>query len=138
MNIVQYYHAKQSTDPELIYNLAKWLGENYEAYKGKHKSNEEMSMDNFRGYLDRARSMYYIPVHGGTVRYLKEKGKWSAEDEAWNEKNKALIKKYVEAYNAAIAAADEKKIEVAPKNKPWLALWGDYKKGLPLLGTKMQ
>jgi len=137
-NNVQYYHAKQSTDSELIYNLAKWLGENYEAYKGKHKSNEEMSIDNFRGFLDRVRSMYYIPVHVGTVRYLKEKGKWSREDDAWNKKNMELNKKYVEAYNAAIAAADEKKIEIAPKNEAWLSLWKDYKKGLPLLCTKMQ
>ncbi|MBW1802242.1 MAG: hypothetical protein JRJ85_16115, partial [Deltaproteobacteria bacterium] len=66
------------------------------------------------------------------------KGKWSAADDAWNDKNKAVIKKLVKAHQDAVAAADKKKIKVAPKNKEWLDLWASYKKDLRLIGTKQQ
>lgn len=133
-----YFHARASTDPELIYHVAKWLGENYEFYKDKAKGCEEMNIETMRKALDLARGKNHIPIHPGTIRYLKEKGMWSAEDDAWNEKNKKLIREWVKAYDAAIAAADEKKIEINPKNEVWVDLWKSYKKDLPVFGTSYQ
>lgn len=130
-----YYHAKASTDPELIYHVVKWLGENYDLYKDKAKGCEEMNVETMRKALDLARGNNHLPIHPGTIRYLKEKGMWSAEDDAWNEKNKKLIEQWVKTYEAAIAAADEKKIEINPKNEAWVTLWESYKKALPAFGT---
>jgi TRAP transporter TAXI family solute receptor len=137
MNINQY-HVRANEDPELIYQLAKWLDENYAKYKDKHTYNEYMSIDVQRDNLTLARQMNYVPVHDGVVRYLKEKGKWTAADTAWNDKNKELVARYVKAYQAAIAAADQKNIKVAPDNKDWVAFWESYKKDFPLFGLAAQ
>lgn len=132
---ISYYHALASTDPELIYQVAKWLGENHSKYKDKHPDSGDMNIEIQRENLDLARRMNYLPLHDGTIRYLKEKGKWGAADTTWNEKNKDLLAKYVKAYKAAIAAADEKNIKIAPDNKDWVTLWESYKKDFLLFGT---
>ncbi len=132
---INQYHVRASEDPELVYQLVKWLDENYAKYKDKHAYNKYMSLDIQRENLDLVRGTNYLPVHDGVVRYLKEKGKWSAADTAWNDKNKELVARYIKAYQAAIAAADAKKIKVVPDNKEWVALWGSFKKDLPLFGV---
>lgn len=133
-NVNQYY-VRGSEDTELIYQLAKWLDENYGKYKDKHPDNVYMRLDVQRENLTLVRQKNYLPVHDGVVRYLKEKGKWTVADTAWNDKNKELVARYIKAYQAAIAAADAKKIKVAPDNKDWVALWGSFKKDLPLFGV---
>ncbi|HOE17884.1 MAG TPA: TAXI family TRAP transporter solute-binding subunit [Syntrophorhabdaceae bacterium] len=132
-NVNQYY-VRGNEDPELIYQLAKWFDENFEKYKDRHPDNVYMSLDIQRENFTLVRQNNYLPVHDGMVRYLKEKGKWTTADTAWNDKNKELVARYVKAYHAAIAAADAKKIKVFPDNKEWVALWESYKKELPLFG----
>ena len=132
---VTYYHTPLNTDTEFVYNMAKWLDENYDIFKDKHKACEDMTMDKLLSFLDNGSSNYYFPVHSGTVKYLKEKGKWSAKDDKWNEKNKKHIKKLIEAYKFAIADADKKKIKIDAKAEDWKALWADHLKDLKLLGT---
>jgi hypothetical protein len=136
-NVNQYY-VRGSEDPELMYQLAKWLVDSYPKYKDKHPHNETMSVDVQGEILAAARHMNYIPVHDGTVRYLKEKGKWSAAETAWSDKNRELVARYTKAYQAAIAAADQKNIKVVPDNNEWVALWGSYKKDFPLFGVPAQ
>jgi TRAP transporter TAXI family solute receptor len=137
MNI-NYYFVRANEDPELIYQLAKWLDKNYMKYKDKHSYNEDMSIDVQRDILTLARQMNYVPVHDGVIRYLKERGKWTAADTVWNDKNKEIVTRYIKAYQAAIASADQKNIKVAPDNKDWVALWESYKKNLPLFGLAQQ
>jgi uncharacterized protein len=132
---ISYYHALASTDPELIYQLGRWLVENYPKYKDKHSECVDMNIEIQRENLDLARQMHYLPLHDGTIRYFKEKGKWSSMDSAWDEKNKELLTRYVKAYKAAIAAADQRNIKIAPDNKDWIALWESFKKDLPFFGT---
>ena len=132
---ISYYHALASTDPELIYQVAKWLGENHSKYKDKHPDSGDMNIEIQRENLDLARRMNYLPFHDGTIRYLKEKGKWHQADTTWNEKNKDLLARYVKAYKGAIAAADEKNIKIAPDNKDWVALWESFKKDFPFFGA---
>ena len=131
---INHYYVRGSEDPELIYQLAKWLDENYTKYKDKHSDNQDMSLDVQRETLNLVRGMNYLPVHDGVVRYLKEKGKWTAADTTWNDKNKELVARYIKAYQAAIVAADGKNIKVVPDNKEWVALWESYKKDIPLFG----
>ena len=62
---------------------------------------------------------------------------WSSEDDVWNEKCKALLKRWVETYDEAIADADKKKISIKPSNETWMNLWEIHKKNLPSFGTSL-
>lgn len=123
-----YLGSAEKTDPELAYNLAKWIDQNYDAYKGMHPTIKCMSMDSFRDYLDNI----YFPVHEGVIRYLKEKGVWTAEDEERQAYNTKLVDRYIAAYKGAIRKADAKKIKVSPENKAWMDLWAEEKKDIPI------
>jgi len=116
------------TDPELIYNLVKWLDENFDSYKDLHPNNADMSLDRFRGSLD----FMYLPIHEGTIKYLKEKGMWTAEDDVRQAYNVDLVTRYCEAYQEAIDLADAAGITVAPDSEEWMELWENYKKDLGL------
>jgi TRAP transporter TAXI family solute receptor len=119
--------TRADADPDLIYHFAKWLDENFEAYSTKHKNCKLMSLEMLRNALD----YNFLPVHEGTIRYLKEIGKWSAEDDARQKYNVDLVTKYDKAYKAAIAEADKKGINIEPKNQQWIDLWNTYKKDIP-------
>jgi hypothetical protein len=132
---ITYYFAHGSADPELIYHVAKWLGDNHSKYKDRHADGGDMGIEMQRENLDLARNMNYLPVHDGTIRYLKEKGRWTQTDTVWNEKNKELLARYIRAYKAAIAAADERNMKIAPDNKEWVELWASFKKDIPSFGV---
>ena len=122
--------TQADTDTELIYRLVKWLDENFDSYKDLHPNNADMSLDRFRASLDFA----YMPLHDGLIKYLKEKGMWTAEDDLRQAYNVDLITQYVEAYAEAIELANVKQIEVDPENDEWIELWEGYKKdiGIPI------
>ena len=129
-----FYFVRQSTDPELTYHLAKWLDENFDAYKKKHPDAAAMSIDTFRFTLDTA----LFPVHEGVIKYLKEKGMWTAADDKRQAYNVDLVSRYVKAYEAAIAAAGAKGIKVDPKKKEWMNLWAEHKKDLPVFKIMLE
>ena len=120
--------TRVDVDPELIYQLVKWLDENYDSYKDLHPNNADMSLDRFRVSLD----IIYLPIHEGAIRYLKEKGMWTAEDDARQAYNVDLVTRYIEAYQEAIDLADAAGITVAPDSEEWIELWENYKKDLGL------
>ncbi|MBW1799142.1 MAG: TAXI family TRAP transporter solute-binding subunit [Deltaproteobacteria bacterium] len=126
--------AHAAKDPEFIYNLAKWFDQNFDAYKTKHKNCKMMSIDLFRQALDTS----YIPVHEGTIRYLREVGKWTAEDDKRQKYNVALMDRYVKAYKATISEADKSKIKVTPENKVWVDLWAQHKKNIPTFKVMLE
>jgi len=115
-------------DADVVYNLVKWIDENYDRVKGLCSECNDNTMEYFRESLDYA----YAGVHDGTIRYLKEKGMWSAADDARNEYNCWLNDQYVEAYSTAMQMAKDKGLQIAPDNEEWVQLWRDYKKGLGL------
>jgi len=109
-------------DADFAYNLLKWQSENYDKFKDKTSETPYITLDFFRQYLDLA----MIPTHPGSIRYMKEIGKWTPADDDRQKFNEWRLKRYIEAYKAAIADADSKKIDVDPKNAAWLALWKKY------------
>ncbi len=121
--------ATESADEEMVYRIVKWLDENYDRYKGLNVNAPMMTL---AGLLDTIR-MTYIPVHRGTIRYLKEKNLWTAKDEQRQTYNLRLTKWYNRLYQEAIAKADASKVEVNPRNAKWIDLWTDTKKqsGIP-------
>jgi TRAP transporter TAXI family solute receptor len=120
-------HARADLDPDLVYHFVKWLAENNDTYKNKNENCKYMAFDQAVRFL----RISALPIHEGTIRYLKERGVWTAKDEARQEYNKGLLEKYIKAYKAAIAEADKKKIEISPTNQEWVKLWESYKKDLP-------
>ena len=63
---------------------------------------------------------------------------WDAEDDARNDRNIEIITQYETAYNAAIAEADEKGIDVTPENEEWIKLWNSYSEGLPAIEVSLE
>ena len=125
----KYLGTNMDTDTELIYNMVKWLDENYDLYKDRYTSNAHMTL----GDLVEAIQTVYIPAHPGLVKYLKEKGIWNADYEARNYTNISLLENYHSAYKTAMKEATNEGIEVKSSNPEWISFWENYKTraGLP-------
>jgi hypothetical protein len=125
------YITSAETDEELIYRMVKWLDENYDRYKEGGAWAATMTMEN----LMEIASYNYEPIHDGSVRYLEEIGLWTEELEAKRQFNIEQMKLWVDAYQAAIAMADDRGIDVNPDNEEWIELWENYRASqkLPLL-----
>jgi TRAP transporter TAXI family solute receptor len=121
-----FIYARESLSNEFVYQFAKWLNENYAAYKDKHPNCKDLRIETFRDILDVA----WLPVHEGTIRYLKEVKKWTAKDDTRQKFNLNVAAQHEKGYKAAIATADAKKIEVKPGNKEWEAIWQGIRKDL--------
>jgi TRAP transporter TAXI family solute receptor len=68
------------------------------------------------------------PWHDGAIRYLKEKGIWTAEHQAWQDQRMARLKKLQAGW------ADARKTFKGEGDDEWLKHWEDYrvsKLGLP-------
>jgi TRAP transporter TAXI family solute receptor len=70
-------YASQSAD--LVYNLAKAMIANYDAYKDTAPGAAGLD-------VKRQNLAWVLPYHEGTVRALKEAGAWKPEHEAHNQK----------------------------------------------------
>jgi hypothetical protein len=125
---VNGYMVRQDTDPDLIYNLTKWLDENYDRFKDGSPDTGGITLDNVM-YLGEHN---FKPLHDGTVRYLEEKGLWTQAHEARRQANIALLDRWIEAYKEAIDMADDAGIAIDPGNEEWMELWENYKEELGL------
>lgn len=120
------HYVMEDLDTGLVYNLCKFMGENAEAIKKKHPS-AAMSIKDMRTVIETS----FLPLHEGTIKYLKEKGIWTAADEKRQAYNEMVQNKYRSAWNDAIADADKKGVKVGSRNKEWVNLWREYKKDIP-------
>jgi len=112
-----------ATDQELIYQLTKWLydPQNYDRYKGLTSSLERTKTDLLLEFIKASA----LPIADGTIRYLKEIGKWSADDDKRNKKNIEIMDKWVKGWQTASTAAKDKGIKIDYKNEAWIKLWRD-------------
>ena len=125
--------ARADFDEDLAYNFIKWLDENYDLYKDQQENLARMTMEKFRGMLDTS----FVPVHKGTIRYLREIGMWTSEDDAWNERAIEWEAKTIEAWDAAAAEAGARGITMAEENQEWLDLYEGYKANIPLVEIRL-
>jgi NMT1-like family len=124
-----FYCGKDAMDAALVYNLAKWLDENWARYKDAHEWNQFMTRETVVQKLGQT----FIPAHEGLVAYLRDIGLWSPGLERRNAGNIDLVNRYCEAFAAAQDKADVALVIVSPDNENWLSLWRDVKRerGIP-------
>lgn len=120
------YSVPASADVDFVYNMAKWMHGSFDAYKGTHALAARMSMELFRGYLDRTP----MPVHEGTVKYLREIGQWTDADDAWNTAAIEQMDSWIAARQAGLKEAREQGIEVNFENQEFLDLMAKKTEGL--------
>ena len=113
----------ESADSELVYQVARWLDENFARYEDVYDSNKYMTIDQLMEGLKTT----FIPVHEGLIKYLEEKGLWTEAHAQRQIENIAVLNTYQEAYAGAIELADEQGIEISPVNPDWIYLWETYK-----------
>jgi len=77
-----------------------------------------------------------LPVHPGTIRYLKEIGKWTAADDARHEYNLRLNQAYIDAWDKARDQASIRKIKVAADSAEFADLWRSVKRGMGVPGYR--
>jgi uncharacterized protein len=124
----KFYVTRAQTDPNLVYNVAKWIDENYDVYKDRHGSNIDMSVDK----LVQGINYTYVPVHEGLIWLLKEKGLWTAANDRRQAQNIAILQVYIDAYAEALAKAEAQGLKIDPGNQDWIDFWENYKLELNL------
>jgi len=125
--------TRADADLELVYNMAKWLDENYDLYKETHVWTQYMTRDNLMDIM----ATWFLPAHDGLVKYLKEKGLWTAAHDVRQAQNIAFVTSYVDAFQEAIEMADDQGIMVDAENEEWIELWENYKQQLGLPKSQM-
>jgi hypothetical protein len=77
-----------------VYTFIKALDETYDLYKDGTATMPRWTLEKS------GKPAIDVPFHEGAIRYLKEKGIWTDEDDAWNAKR-------IERMDALLAAWDE-------------------------------
>ncbi len=75
-----------------VYAFIKALDETYDLYKDGTATMKRWALD------QSGKPPIDVPFHEGAIRYLKEKGIWTAEDDAWNAKRLARMDALVAAW----------------------------------------
>ena len=104
-----------SADPDFVYNLVKALDLTYPLYKDVNPTAPGWRFD--RVTLPPGME---APFHEGAIRYFKEKGRWTAEMQEWNDKYIERIKKLQKAFKKASSEALDKKISGKNYKEFWM------------------
>ncbi len=124
--------ARAGLPTELAYQLVKWFDENCDLYQHKAPSLDEINLETFRRLLDYSA----CPIHDGSIKYLKEKGVWTADDDARQEYNLRLLQPYIDAWDKALDRAAKQGIKVSPESVEFAELWSSVKKELGMPGYR--
>ncbi|GGC89450.1 TAXI family TRAP transporter solute-binding subunit [Halopseudomonas salina] len=127
------YAAPADADEAFAYTMAKWFHQSYDTYKGSHPLSTRMSLEVFREYLNRSP----LPVHEGTVRYLKEVNVWTEEDDKLNQEAIKKMDSWMVARRAALAEAKESGIEPNMNNDRFMAIVDKHTQGLEGFRTRL-
>lgn len=127
------YTVPASANVDFVYNMAKWMHKSFDAYKGTHPLAARMALDKFREYLDRSP----LPVHDGTVKYLREIGAWTEKDDVWNKKATAQMESWVKARKTVMDEARKAGVKIDFKDEAFLAIHKKHTEGLEGFKTRL-
>lgn len=112
-------------DPDEVYAFIKALDTSFDLYKNAHPDIENLHISK-AGHTPAD-----VPFHDGAVRYLKEKGVWTDEDQDWQDKRIARISAVREKWNAGLAAFgpwyEAKKAEGLAEDAAWDEFWEAFR-----------
>jgi TRAP transporter TAXI family solute receptor len=119
------YNSAVTTDE--VYNVIKAIDMTFDDYKSTTASSSDWALEKA------GRPPYDAPTHDGAIRYMKEKGLWRDQDQAWHDNRLARLNAVLEAWE--IAQADFHDWRVAEKakgnkinaKKEWPAYWNKYR-----------
>lgn len=109
VNILAYRYpvlaVRADLDGDMAYNFVKALDETYDMYK-------DATAVMPRWKLEQAGTPAIdVPFHDGAIRYLKEKGIWTGEHQAWNDQRTKRLNALLAAWPEALAEAEGKSDE---------------------------
>ncbi|MBC8418154.1 MAG: TAXI family TRAP transporter solute-binding subunit [Pseudomonadota bacterium] len=102
-----------NADPEWVYNFVKALDQTYPMYEKAHAVMPDWKIS------ESGVPPADAPFHVGAIKYLKEKGVWTAKDDEWNKARLGQLKKVQGAWEKTVAEAEAKKI----KSKEFPEFW---------------
>jgi len=119
--MITVYQNAVSADE--VYNVIKAIDMTFDDYKNTTPSSTDWSIEKA------GRPPYDAPTHEGAMRYMKEKGLWRDEDQAWHDARLSRLNTLLEAWEMAQADFhDYRTAERAKGNKinakeEWPAYW---------------
>lgn len=111
-------YAKQDADE--VYALVKGFDETFDMYKSADPELPEWAISKS------GKTPAGAPFHPGAIRYLKEKGIWTAESDQWNNQFLERLKKLQQAWKITIQEAKAKGIS----EKDFPDFWMQKRKGV--------
>jgi TRAP transporter TAXI family solute receptor len=122
------FFAYDNADIDVIYLISKAVYNGYEMYK---------AVSDDLKYWDRGLLLNYekqiLPFHDGTIKFLKEIGKWTPQMEKWQAYKLEQEKKRKLAWSNVVKDAKAKKIKIGSKG--FKAMWLNYLWSNNLLST---
>jgi uncharacterized protein len=109
--------AYANTSADEVYNLTKAADLAFNDYK-----NATASAENW-GIAIAGKPPADAPYHEGAIRYLKEKGVWTAESQAWQDKRIARLETVKAAWKEAEARFEKEKPAGKSDDDAWLEVW---------------
>lgn len=132
VNIVEFRYPMMVTYADRseaeVYEITKAMDEAFDMYK-----NVNATMPNWN-IKKSGKTPADVAWHPGSVKYLKEKGVWSADDEKWNQARAARQDKVIEEWNNAMdayndmRAAEREKGNKIKAGKGWVEYWMAHRK----------
>ncbi len=102
-----------STPDDEVYAFVKAIDETLDAYI-------DFSPEMPRWAIDKSgKPPAGCPWHPGAIKYLKEQGVWTAEDDVWNNDLLATLQKYQDAWKTVVVEA----MEQGMKQKEFTSYW---------------
>ncbi len=127
------YVVAADTEADFAYSLARWFHQAYDRYRGSHPLSSRMSLKVFRDYLDRSP----LPVHEGTIRYLREVGAWTDEDDQWNQEAIERMDRWIAARQAALEEARREGITPNASDDRFMTIMNRHTEGLDGFRTRL-
>lgn len=105
-----------------VYAFIKALDESFDIYKNGTATMPRWTLEKS------GKPAMDVPFHEGAVRYLREKGIWTDEDDAWNEKRIARMDALVAAWETFVA--ENEALSDAEFSDAWMARRAEVVAGL--------
>lgn len=114
--------VRKDADVDFVYNFIKAMDETYSLYKDAASSMEGWEI------TQSGKTPIDVPFHEGAIKYLKEKGLWTAEDEEWQNQRIAELEILKKEWLAAVKYAKSNNLSQESFRKYWMEKLDSLKK----------